>query len=193
MDFFDDDYFDDFIDEIKRFFNMNSDPFDNFLIDYFNSQDEEDERDKKKSFEISYFYETGMDKPDIRVEGDFNKDIMKEFFGQFASPFEEHRKVLDAKNISLEPDFAHNSIFFTEPTSEVTEKEDGLEILLEVPGVIFGELSVEMDEIGSTLLFNAQNENRNYFKEIPLPYNCSLDNLKMEHKNGIVIILLLKK
>ncbi|TXT64363.1 MAG: hypothetical protein BAJALOKI3v1_220027 [Promethearchaeota archaeon] len=193
MDFFDDDYFDDFIDEIKRFFNMNSDPFDNFLIDYFNSQDEEDERDKKKSFEISYFYETGMDKPDIRVEGDFNKDIMKEFFGQFTSPFEEPKKVLDAKNISLEPDFTRNSIFFTDPTSEITEKEDGLEILLEVPGVIFGEISIELDDAGSTLLFNAQNENRNYFKEIPLPYNCSLNNLKMEYKNGIVTILLLKK
>ncbi|MFO7795947.1 MAG: hypothetical protein R6W84_07320 [Promethearchaeia archaeon] len=192
MDFFDDNNFDDIMDEIKKFFNLNSDPFDKFLIEYFNSDDEEEGRNKK-SFKISYNYETGMNEPDIRIEGDFNKDIMKDFFGKFENQIPKETKILNAHDIVFDPHEDNDSDIFREPISEINNHDNFTEILLEVPGISFGEISIHLNEIGDVLIFNAQNQNRNYYKEIDLSFVCTFNDTKIELKNGIATIILYKK
>ena len=47
---------------------------------------------------------------------------------------------------------------------------------------------LEFSEEGRKLTFRAHNENRNYLKQVYLPFRSSLNNCTFEINNGILII-----
>ncbi|MFX1600126.1 MAG: hypothetical protein ACFFB6_05970, partial [Promethearchaeota archaeon] len=69
------DEFDDIIDEIKKYFKIDSDKFD---VDFLFIPESESninlkpKNEKIKGFKISYHFETGMEKPEIRIEGNID-------------------------------------------------------------------------------------------------------------------------
>jgi len=68
-----------------------------------------------------------------------------------------------------------------------------VEIILEVPGVEKGHVILSLSNDGRKLKIIAKNSNRNFEKEIKLPFKSSLDGHIMDINNGIASIIIKKK
>ncbi|MFX1574934.1 MAG: Hsp20/alpha crystallin family protein [Promethearchaeota archaeon] len=198
------DDFDDFIDEIKKYFKIDSDIFD---VDFLFLPESEIYRDKifndknVKGFKISFHYETGMDKPEIKVEGNLddkklhnylkNIDIskypkLKELFNLVP------KNEIDAGELSLEFNNRNKDIDFLEPYTEIIDTNDTLEIIFEIPGMDKDNVKISFNEEGNELIFNAENETHKYTKNISLSFNSSKKEVKLDVNNGIANIKLNK-
>ena len=81
-DEFDDDY-NEFLERIKKYLNLDQGSFDvDFLFLPEPNFDPRTNRnnDKFKGFKVTYHYESGMDKPEIKVEGNFDKKKVSGIF-----------------------------------------------------------------------------------------------------------------
>ncbi|MFX1446495.1 MAG: Hsp20/alpha crystallin family protein [Promethearchaeota archaeon] len=197
-----DDY-DDFIDEIRKFFKFNSNMFDaDFFI--FPESDIDLDFDKKnmKGFKVSYHYESGMDKPEIKIEGDMDKKKLQDYlknhnfetnsrFKKLSSP--KSNGIIDANELSLEPNAYKDKSNIIEPFVEINHFDDFLEIIIEVPGIVKDDIIVNFDENERKLTFLAKNKNRNYLKHLYLPTNTSMEVYSLEVNNGIAILRFRRK
>ncbi len=191
------------IDEIKKFFKINSDLFD---IDFFVFPETVEDLDKVKKnvkgFKVSYHFENGMDKPDVKVEGDIDSKKLKEYLSKLnikshpelkrltsAAP----NKKLDAKELSLEPEIDEEELPIIEPYSETNECEDYIEVMLEVPGVTLGDVLVAFDDNEKRLNFTAASAKKKFTKSIALPFKASIDDTTMDVNNGIVVLTVKRK
>ncbi|TXT58767.1 MAG: hypothetical protein BAJALOKI1v1_1560005 [Promethearchaeota archaeon] len=218
-EFDEDDKYDDFIDKIKERFNIDSDIFDaEFYI--FPSKDLGKRfgiDSEEKGFKISYHYEKGMDKPDIKIHGNFDKDKLEDylkrmkFIGKnnpnFKTLFQPNKKMhqvkkpIDATELSLnmpqevstENRNKHQEKLSSEPSVEIRESEEQVEIILEAPGIRENEIFISLDEESNTLKFNAENEKRRYNKSIPLSCQVSVLNDTLAANNGIISFICQKK
>ncbi len=198
------DEFDDIIDKIKDYFKLDSEKFDvDFLFipeseknSYLNPEDKE-----IKGFKISYHFETGMEKPEIRIEGNIDEKKIQEYLeGIDISQHPHLKKLLESKNIeeidasklSLEADERAEDLSIIEPHTEINDSKNFTEIVLEIPGISKEDVIIEFSEGGSKLIFNAENETRKYIKNVYLPYATSAKNYDLEVKNGLAIILVKK-
>ena len=115
-DEYDDDYT-DFLERIKKYLNLGEGAFDvDFLFLPEPNFDPKTSRndDKFKGFKVTYHYESGMDKPEIRVEGNFDEKKLQEYFKKFnltqhpqikrLNPSRE-RQAIDVGTLSLRPDY----------------------------------------------------------------------------------------
>ena len=90
--------FDDMVDKIRKFFNFNSDTFD---VDFLVFPEATEDLNLKfgdedvEGFKVSYHFETGMEKPEIKIEGDFDEFLKINPLGQFEGIMEV--QVLDAQ------------------------------------------------------------------------------------------------
>ena len=74
-----DDY-DDIIDQLKKFFNFDSKLFDmDFFIFPEMSKQLDPKRKRSKGYKISYHFETGMDEPEIKIEGDIDEKELNQY------------------------------------------------------------------------------------------------------------------
>ena len=201
-DDFDD--FDDFIDNIKKYFKIDSDIFD---VDFLFLPESEmyKERifnDKKvKGFKISFHYETGMDKPEIKVEGNIDDNKLQDYLKNIdINKYPKlkdlldisHKKEIDAGELSLEFHEQIKDIDFLEPDTEIIDSHDYLEIIFEIPGMDKDNVNISFNDQRNELIFNAENKNRKYMKTIPLPFKSSKKDVQIEVNNGIANIKLSK-
>ncbi|MFX1390984.1 MAG: hypothetical protein ACFE9Z_13045, partial [Promethearchaeota archaeon] len=194
------DEFDDFIDEIKKKFKINSDTFDIdflFLPESESGLNLKPKEDKVKGFKISYHFESGMEKPEIKVKGNIDKNHIRDYLKNideskypYLKKFFDSKSVneLDAKNLSLDIPDRNLNLSILEPQAEINDYKDHIEIVFEIPGMIEEDVAIEFKEGGSTIYFIAENENRMYEKSLILPFKANFENYDLKVKNGLAIV-----
>lgn len=197
------DDFDEFIDRIKKYFKLDSDMFD---IDFLFVPESDINFNKNpnnksvKGFKISYHYEPGMDKPEIKVEGNLDDKNIRDYLKNIdVSKIpklndlyrSQSTKEIDVGALSLDTTFhkdKESERKLLEPYTEICDKEGFSEILIEIPGMDEENVQIKFEEKGKKLKFIAKNEKRMYIKTIPLPFKSSESECKMEINNGIAMI-----
>ena len=203
-DEFDDDYT-DFLERIKKYFNLDEGAFDVDLL--FLPEPNFDQKpnrndNKFKGFKVTYHFESGMDKPEIKVEGNFDEKKLQEYFKTFnisSSPQIKRLKpsrdsnVIDVSTLSLQPNLEKNVSVTKDPYFEKNFHEDSAEIIIEAPGIEKGHILVSLSEDGRILRVSIEINFINFEKEILLPFESTMDDHILEVNNGIVSIIMRKK
>lgn len=192
-----DDY-NDVFDEIRKFFKFNSNLFDaDFFI--FPESDKDLDFNKKNTsgFKISYHFESGMDEPEIKIEGDIDEKKLLEYLkkhniesdSRFKKLFDLKSKgVIDAKELSLEPNKNKEKTHVIEPHTEINSFHDFTEIILEVPGIQMDDVILSINNDERKVTFSARNKFRNYLKHIYLPLNTPMEDYSLDVNNGIATL-----
>lgn len=153
--------------------------------------------EKLKGFKISYHFETGMEKPEIRIEGNIDEDKIRDYLeGIDISQHPSLKKLLesgkleeiDVDDLTLESSELDKDLPISEPYTEINDYEDYTEVILEIPGIAEEDVIIDFSEGGSKLIFNAKNETRKYYKKIHLPFVSSTQDYEIDVKNGLAII-----
>ncbi len=203
-DEYDDDY-NEFLERIKKYLNIDSDIFDvDFLFmpehnfdPNLNLKDE-----NVKAFKVTYHFEPGMDKPEIRIEGNYDKKKLKDYFKRFnisnLSQFKQlgqsgNKQAIDVGTLSLEPNIKHKKSTAKELYHEINIHEDFTDILIEAPGIEMGHILLSLSEDGRNLKVSIEINFVNVVKEIRLPFESTMDDHVLEVNNGIVSIIMKKK
>jgi len=199
------DEFDDFIDKIKKHFKLDSDMFE---IDFLFLPESEIKRERipdnknVKGFKISYHFESGMEKPEIKIEGnvdskkvwEYLKDADLSNLPNVKELYEsQSTKEINANTLyleSYEQVDEEGEMLSLEPYTEVYNNEGYTEILVEIPGIDQEDVEIKFKDYGKKLVFRAINENRNYMATVNLPFQSSEENYELEVKNGVAILKL---
>jgi HSP20 family molecular chaperone IbpA len=198
------DDFDDFIDRIKKYFKLDSDMFD---IDFLFVPESDKNLNKIlkdeniKGFKISYHYDSGMDKPEIKVEGNIDDKRIHEYLKnvdltkipQLKDVYntKSTTQEIDASVLSLDTSFkkvGKNQGNFAEPYTEICDNDGFTEIMIEIPGMHRDDVSIKFEEKGKKMVFIARNEKRKFRKDIPLVFKSSEQECELEVNNGIALI-----
>jgi HSP20 family molecular chaperone IbpA len=197
------DDFEDFIDRIKKYFKLDSDMFDVdflFIPESEMNLGREPNDEKVKGFKISYHFESGMDKPEIKIEGNLEDKNIREYLKNVdlskAPKLQDlynsqSKKEIDARKLSLETTQVKEGDFEThiiEPYTEICDNEGFSEILIEIPGMAKDNVKIEFEDRGTKLIFTAENGKRTFMKSIPLTFRSSVMECDLEVNNGIAII-----
>jgi len=198
---------DDMIDEIKKYFNIDSDVFDvDFIfIPVPNLNIEKNPiSEKAKEVKISYHFETGMKKPEIKIEGNIDNKKIWEYLKEMdlskvpgLKEVYDHRSKteIDASKLSLEvyyPKEEELNASVLEPYTENSGDDLSIEIVIEIPGMDKEDVDIILKDEGRIFMLTAENGNHRYMKTIPLPFKTSLKNYKLEINNGIATIKVTK-
>jgi HSP20 family molecular chaperone IbpA len=199
----DTDEYDDFFDELRKLIKFDSSLFDVEFFLFPESGFKKDLKDlndlDQKGYKVSYHFEKGMDKPDIKIEGDIDENKLRDYLKKFNIDELPHMNkimksnktsnmVYDANELSLEPCDRNDPSCVVEPYTEINDFEDSSEIIIEIPGINQDEILVNFHDEGRKLTVSAQNEKRNYVKQIQLPFKSSMDHYTIEVNNGIAIL-----
>ena len=192
-----DDY-NDVFDEIRKFFKINSNLFDaDFFI--FPESDKDLDFNKKNisGFKISYHFESGMDEPEIKIEGEIDEKKLLEYLkkhniesdSRIEKLFDSKSKgVIDAKELSFEPNKKKEKKHVIEPHTEINSFHDFTEIILEVPGIQKDDVILSFNNDERKVTFSARKKFRNYLKHIYLPLNTPMEDYSLEVNNGIATL-----
>ena len=198
-----DDY-DDFIEKIKKMLNINSDRFD---IDLFFMPESDmklpfnQDNENIKGFKVSYHFNEGMDKPEIRFEGNIDRKKLGEYLKnvdfskhpQFKNLVKKGQSnIIDAKELYLEPCIDKDEECIIEPFSEMNANDDFIEIIIEMPGIEKGHILISSLESGNKVKITAENESRKFSKTFNLPYKVKVGDYSLDVNNGITTIILKK-
>jgi HSP20 family molecular chaperone IbpA len=198
------DEFDDIIDAIKKIFKIDSDIFD---VDFFFIPESENKLDlipknnKTKGFKISYHFESDMKEPEFKIEGNLDDKKIRELLKNIdlskyptLSKRFRNRSIgeIDVSQLSLDFNRQEEEKRVLEPLIEINDCKEYYEIIFDIPGVNEEDIKIKINEKGTNLIFNAENAIRKYEKTVYLPSKTSIDNYKMEVKNGLAIIYLNK-
>jgi len=199
----DDDY-DEFLDRIRKMFNLDKDHFDvDFLIMPESALDPDSpfKDDAKKGIKVTYHFEPGMEKPEIKIEGNFDAEKFQRYLENLnikemprINQIKPNRmkEVIDAKEMMIDPCLDIDESCIIEPYSEVTAEDGHCKIIIEVPGIEKGHVLLSLDNKGKTLKFLAESNVRKYEKFIPLPAKSTMQGYSMNVNNGIATIILRK-
>ena len=191
---------DEIIDEFKKMFNVDSDAFEvDFLFIPESGIDLKSDHNEKevKGFKISYHFETGMEKPEIKIEGIIDeKKIREQLKGVDLDKYPSLKNImdsngtneLDATTLSLDFPLEENVSSILEPYTEITDNRDYSEIVLEIPGIEEDNVNIEFNEECNQIMFTAENGARKYSKVISLPFKSSKLDCDLEVNNGIIIL-----
>ncbi|NHJ19860.1 MAG: hypothetical protein EAX91_02865 [Candidatus Lokiarchaeota archaeon] len=205
-DDYDDDY-NDFIERIKKYLNIDSDIFD---VDFLflpepNYDPNVSPKDKNmKGFKVTYHFETGMDKPEIRIEGEVDEKKLQDYFKRLnISNFSQLKRLNPSKRkqpinvgkLSLQPKIEGNKSMTKSkvPYHEINVYDDYADILVEAPGVEKGHILLSLSEDGRKLKISIEINFVNTEKVIQLPFESTMENHILEVNNGIVSIIMRKK
>ncbi|MBY8982768.1 MAG: hypothetical protein KGD57_07455 [Candidatus Lokiarchaeota archaeon] len=197
---FKNDDFEEFIKKFKDYFKIDDEILD---VEFYLFK-EADLKNKSKlnsnnnGFKITYHYENGMDEPDIKIQGNIDEIELNEYLKNvdfskikniYNSNINSNRtsNFIDAKDLSLNPDFKQDNLVYNEPYIEVHDNNDDyIELLLEVPGIQENDILLTVNNDKKTLVFNAENNKKRYHKKIKLPYKVSVANKTIDLNNGII-------
>ena len=163
----------------------------------FNLKDE-----KVKGFKVTYHFESGMDKPEIRIEGNFDENKLKDYFNrmnisnlpQFKRIAQSRKKqTIDLGTLSLQPNIEPRKSVVKEPYHEINVHEDFVEIIIEAPGVEKGHIILSLSKDARKLKVSIEINYVNSEKIIQLPFESTMENHVLEVNNGIVSIIMRKK
>ncbi|AFL66857.1 archaeal heat shock protein Hsp20 [Desulfurococcus amylolyticus] len=79
-----------------------------------------------------------------------------------------------------------------EPLIDVFESGDEVTVIAEIPGVEKDKIDVKVSDDGRTLIINASDTNRRYYKEVELPSKVDPSSAKASYKNGVLEVKLKK-
>jgi len=79
-----------------------------------------------------------------------------------------------------------------EPLIDVFESGDEVTVIAEMPGVEKEKIDVKVTEDGRTLIINASDSSRRYYKEVELPAKVDPASAKASYKNGVLEVKLKK-
>ncbi len=207
-DEYDDDYTDDyndFLERIKKHLNLDQGAFDvDFLFLPEPNFDPKTIRnnDKFKAFKVTYHFESGMDKPEIKVEGNFDEKKLQEYFKNFDLSNHPHlkrlnpsrdRQAIDVGPLSLQPNYEKGDSLSKNPYFEINLYEHSAEIIIEAPGIEKGHILLSLSEDERTLRVSIEINLINIKREILLPFESTMDDHILEVNNGIVTIIMQKK
>ena len=195
---------DDIFKRIKKYFKFNGDIFD---LDFFvfpepDLDNEPNSDNTDKGFKVSYHYESGMDKPDIKIEGDIDEKKLRDFLKdrkiepdpQLNKLFKSQIKNdINAEELTLEPFKHEDTSNVIEPYTDVDDNIGFAEIILEVPGIDKEDIVLGINDIDNKLTVSAESPKHKYFKHITIPSSCVMDDYTLEVKNGIAILRFKKK
>ena len=196
---------DDFIEKMKRFFNFNSDivDMDFFLFPTGNPEvNFNPDETKSKAFKVSYHYDSSMDQPEIKIEGDIDDNKLNDYLKNLnLDKHPQFKKLgltpqtgtLDASELSLEPFKKETVINELDPYTEINDFENFSEILLELSGIEEKDISLNINEDGDRLTIIADDSIRRYYKSIELPFKTSLDDIHLDFNNGIAIVKVMRQ
>ena len=144
-----------------------------------------------KSYSISYKYQTGMDEPEIRVEGDATEKEVDRFLSGIQKRFGSHMIGLsDKKPVMLGLGSENNNLDgYKTPLCDVVEEEDHIEIVLEMPGIGENELKVETD--GNTIHITGESGNIKYKRDVKLEFKPK-GKINARTKNGLITLTIKK-
>jgi HSP20 family molecular chaperone IbpA len=202
-DEFDDDYY-EFIERIKKMFKIDKGVFDvDFLFLPESNFDPNLNLQNKKveGFKVTYHFESGMEKPEIKIEGDFDEKKLQEYFKklnlssypQFKTLRKpEKKQTMDVGTLSLKPDFKREDILEKEPYYELNVYDDYAEIVIELPGIENGHIVLSLSEDGRKLKILTESNFQNFEKKLQLPFESTMKDHVVEINNGIVSIIMRK-
>lgn len=190
--------------DLKKYFKINSNLFDiDFFVfpDNFNNKND---NDSLKGFKVSYHFDSGKDKPEVKIEGNFDEEKIKDYikninlrvppnFKRLPQPKSRSNKEIDAAKLYLAPCTADEELCAVDPFTEINDLDDFIEVLLEVPGIEKGDVKLNLSENGKEITFYAENGKRKYLKQIRLPFQSLVDNVNLEVNNGIAVLKAKKK
>ena len=194
-----DDY-DEIIDIFKKMFNLES---DNFEVDFLFIPESDIKLDPKrkesniKGFKISYHFETGMEKPEIKIEGKIDENKIRKHLKDIDLNAHPNLKkliqskiieVFDADKLSLDNNQQKNDLDILTPYTEIIDKEDSSEFIFEIPGMEKDNVSIDFTEEGRKLIFSAEKRSRKYNKKISLPFKSSKTDYELEVNNGLAVL-----
>ena len=203
-DEYDDDY-NDFLERIKEYLNLDQGAFnvDFLFLPEPNFDPKMNRNDNKfKGFKVTYHFESGMDKPEIKVEGNFDEKKLQEYFKTFnlskhpqirrLNPSRD-RQIIDASKLSLQPNYEKINSLTKDTYFEINFHEDSAEIIIEAPGIEKGHILLSLSEDGRTLRVSIEINFINIEREIILPFESTMDDHILEVNNGIITIIMLRK
>jgi HSP20 family molecular chaperone IbpA len=156
--------------------------------------------ERVKGFKVSYHFEPGMDKPEIKIEGNLDDKKIRNMLKNVDLKKIPHLndiyksssgKAIDASKLTLEYPSQNNASrekLTLEPYTEICDNEGSTEVLIEIPGINKEDVEITFRNGGKSLVFRAQNEVRTYEKTVPLSFKSSERNYDLEVNNGIAII-----
>ena len=195
------DDFDDIIDEIKKRFKLDSDVFDVdflFIPESKNNLGLKPENKNIKGFKVSYHFESGMEKPEIKIEGNVDEKRIRELLKNIdLSKYPTLKKMVETKSmneydanlLSLESHEQEEDLYILKPQAEINDYNDYTEIVLEIPGMSEEDVIINFTDGGNQLIFKAENKNRKFMKTFQLPFISSPKDYELEVKNGLAIIV----
>ena len=203
-DEFDDDY-NEFLERIKKYLNIDSDIFDvDFLFlpepNFDPNTNPKDEN--AKGFKVTYHFESGMNKPEIKIEGNFDEKKLQDYFKRLnISNYPQfnrlgqsgEKQAIKVLNLSLEPYSEQEDSLTKEPYYEINLHEDFADIVIEAPGIEKGHIILSLSEDGRKLKVLIEINFMNIEKEILLPFESTMDDHVLEVNNGIISIIMRKK
>ena len=202
-DEFDDDYY-DFLERIKKLLKIDKGVFDvDFLFLPESNFDPNLNLQNKKveGFKVTYHFESGMEKPEIKIEGDFDEKKLQEYFKklnlssypQFKMLRKSGKKqAMDVGTLSLKPDFEREEFLEKQPYYELNVYDDYAEIVIELPGIEKGHIVLSLSEDGRKLKILTESNFQNFEKKLQLPFESTLKDHVVEVNNGIVSIIMRK-
>jgi len=179
-DEFDDDY-NEFLERIKKFLNIDSDIFDVdflFLPEPNFAPSTNPKNRSVKGFKVTYHFESGMDKPEIKIEGNFDEKKLQDYFKRLnISNFPQFKRLgqsdkkqsIEVGNLSLEPYLEQKKSLTKEPYYEINSHDEFADIVIEAPGIEKGHIILS------------------------LSFESTMEDHVLEVNNGIVSIIMRKK
>ncbi|TFG14204.1 MAG: hypothetical protein EU535_03695 [Promethearchaeota archaeon] len=200
-DYDDYDDYDDIVDKLKKFFNFDSKLFDvDFFIFPEINKPIDPKNKKSKGFKISYHFEKGMDKPEIRIEGDVDEKELHEYLNNIKNKNPNFKilkrgnrnNIINANELTLEQKREFKQSKRLEPYTEVNDCSEFTEIICEVPGIEKQNINLTFYDNENKITIIAHTTNRKYHKDIFLPFRPSSEDYSLDVNNGIAILRLWK-
>ena len=200
--------FKDFLKKFKDYFNIDTDMFD---AEFFLFSDKDSDKkpeinsNNDNSFRISYHFENGMDKPDIKINGNIDDIDINEYLNNidFSKIFNLNKKnnkqdlsleIIDTEKLSVFPEEQKEELNFEEPHIEIYNSNDTIEILVDAPGIEKDDILITNHSDKKTIIFDAETKDKRYYKKIKLPSKISsILNDTVEVNNGIITFKCKKK
>ncbi|MBD3350733.1 MAG: Hsp20 family protein [Candidatus Lokiarchaeota archaeon] len=188
-----DDIFDKFENRINKAFGDWSPfgkDFDKWFTDFDENFKVEVPKDAEtKSYKMSYKYETGMDEPEIYVEGDASEEDVERFIKGVQSRFGKHFIDIGENKIKRLTTGEKETPEYKECEAEKSEEGNKICFTLEMPGI--AEENVKINFKDGTLTVIGEHDDLKYQKELKLDFEPK--ETKISANNGIISVELSKE
>ncbi len=140
-----------------------------------------DENQEDKSYSLSYIYETGMEEPEILIEGDVDKDTINRFVSGINSKYGTELEGSSIQN----PKLLISDKRKLRKKKEKEQKQNDRVYRFEMPGIGLKDIKTKMD--GDLLTVIGKNKKTEYKKQIRLPFETKQKPI-IEADNGLITL-----